>query len=169
MDRAVCGIFMCPDTPPLSTSSFASGSAKALSAVSPDVKSSEEMLDRRPVWRWDRQCTLRAASCIGRFVRRTQGSGYGFSCVLGELWLVGREGMPTQQSRSVSRSFFSTFHPIGQRVRVSIVDVRSNLSHRQRAGGSVTTENVNIVTDKADGAGSRTVAVSAFALKFGVN
>jgi hypothetical protein len=36
---------------------------------------------------------------------------------------------------------------IGQHVRVSTVDVRSDLSHRQRAGGSVTTENVNIVAE----------------------
>ena len=110
-----------------------------------------------------------AAFCIGRSVRRTQGSGYGFRAFLASFWLAGRDGMPTQQSRRVSRSFFSTFHPISQCVRVSIVDVRSDLSQRQRAGGSVTTENVDIVTDEADGAGSRTVAVSAFALKFGVN
>jgi hypothetical protein len=43
---------------------------------------------------------------------------------------------------------------ISQHVPVSTVDVRSDLSHRQRAGGSVTTENVNIVADQADGAGS---------------
>ena len=112
---------------------------------------------------------MRAAFYIGRFVRRTQGSGYGFSCVPGELWLAGRDGMPTQQSRRVSRSFCSTFHPIGQRVRVSIVDVRSDLSHRQRAGGSVTTQIVNIETDEADGARSRTIAVFAVALEFGAN
>ena len=47
--------------------------------------------------------------------------------------------------------------------------MRSDLSHRQRKGGSVTTENVDIITDKADGAGSGAVAVSAFALKFGTN
>jgi hypothetical protein len=47
--------------------------------------------------------------------------------------------------------------------------VRSDLSHGQRAGGSITTENVNIVADEADGAGSGAMAVSAFALEFGAN
>jgi len=52
---------------------------------------------------------------------------------------------------------------------VSTVDVRSDLSNRQVASGSVTTENVNIVADEADGAGSGAIAVSAFALEFGAN
>lgn len=52
---------------------------------------------------------------------------------------------------------------------MSIVDVRSDPSYRQRAGGSVTTEIVNIETDEADGAGSRTIAVFAVALEFGAN
>jgi hypothetical protein len=52
---------------------------------------------------------------------------------------------------------------------MSTVDVRSDLSHRQRAGGSVTTENVNIVADETDGARSGAIAVSAFALEFGAN
>ena len=56
-----------------------------------------------------------------------------------------------------------------QRVRVSTVDVRSDLSHRQRVGASVTTENVDIVADETDGAGSAAMAISALALKFGVN
>ena len=55
---------------------------------------------------------------------------------------------------------------ISQRVRVSTVYVRSDLSQRQRAGGSVATENVNIVADEADRAGSAAMAVSAFALEF---
>jgi hypothetical protein len=52
---------------------------------------------------------------------------------------------------------------------VSTVDVRSDLSDSQRVGGKVTTENVNVVTDEADGAGSGAMAVSAFALEFGAN
>jgi hypothetical protein len=59
---------------------------------------------------------------------------------------------------------------ISQRVCVSTVYVRSDLSQRQRAGGSVTTtENVNIVADEADRAGSAAMAVSAFALEFNAN
>jgi len=52
---------------------------------------------------------------------------------------------------------------------VSTDDVRSDLSQRQGAGGNVITENVNIVADEADGAGSGAMAVSAFALEFGAN
>jgi len=52
---------------------------------------------------------------------------------------------------------------------VSIVDVRSDFPHRQRGGGSVTTENGDIVADEADGAGSGAMAVSAFALELGAN
>ena len=52
---------------------------------------------------------------------------------------------------------------------MSTGDVRSDLSDRQRLGGSVTTENVNIVAEETDGAGSAAMAISAFALKFGVN
>ena len=48
-------------------------------------------------------------------------------------------------------------------------DVRSDLSHGQRASGSVATENVNIVADEADRAGSGALPVSAFALEFGPN
>ena len=58
---------------------------------------------------------------------------------------------------------------ISHRVRMSTVDVRSDLSHSQRPGGKVTAENVNVVIDEADGAGSGAMAVSAFALKFGAN
>ena len=47
--------------------------------------------------------------------------------------------------------------------------MRSDLSNRQRAGGSVATENVDIVADETDGARSGAMAVSAFALKFGAN
>ena len=47
--------------------------------------------------------------------------------------------------------------------------MRRDLSHSQRAGGRVTTENVNVVTDEADRAGSGAMAVSAFALEFGAN
>jgi hypothetical protein len=47
--------------------------------------------------------------------------------------------------------------------------VRSDLSHRQRAGGSITTKNVNIVTNETDRADSDAMAVSAFALEFGAN
>jgi|RhiMethySRZTD1v2_1073278.scaffolds.fasta_scaffold3381532_1 hypothetical protein len=52
---------------------------------------------------------------------------------------------------------------------MSTVDVRSDLSHRQRAGASVTTENVDIVAIEADGAASGAIAISAFALEFGAN
>ena len=62
-----------------------------------------------------------------------------------------------------------TLVAIGERVRVSDGDVRSDLSHRRRAGGSVTTENVDIVADETDGAGSAAIAISALALKFGMN
>jgi hypothetical protein len=47
--------------------------------------------------------------------------------------------------------------------------VRSDLSHRQRAGGSLTTKNVNIVTDETNRADSDAMAVPAFALEFGAN
>ena len=47
--------------------------------------------------------------------------------------------------------------------------MRSDLSYSQRLGGKVTAENVNVVIDEADGAGSGAMAVSAFALKFGAN
>ena len=47
--------------------------------------------------------------------------------------------------------------------------MRSDLSHRQRVAGSVTAENIDIVADEANRAGSRAMAVSAFALKFGAN
>jgi hypothetical protein len=62
-----------------------------------------------------------------------------------------------------------TLLAVSQRVRVGTVDVRSDLSHRQRPGGSVITETVNIVADEADGAGSCATPVSAFALEFGAN
>jgi hypothetical protein len=52
---------------------------------------------------------------------------------------------------------------------MSTVDVRGDLSNRQLAGGNVTTENVNIVADEADGAGSTAMAVSAFTLEFNAN
>jgi len=52
---------------------------------------------------------------------------------------------------------------------MSTVDVRSDLSHRQRAGGSVATENVDIVTDETDGAGSGALAVSALPIELGAN
>jgi hypothetical protein len=52
---------------------------------------------------------------------------------------------------------------------VSTVEVRSDLSHRQGAGGNVVTENVNIVAYEADGADSGAMAVSAFPFEFGVN
>ena len=52
---------------------------------------------------------------------------------------------------------------------MSTVDVRSDLSHRQRVAGSVTAENIDIVADEANRAGSRAMAVSAFALEFGAN
>jgi len=52
---------------------------------------------------------------------------------------------------------------------VSTVDVRSNLSHRQPAGGSITAENVNIVADEANGTGSGAIAVFAFALELDAN
>ena len=62
-----------------------------------------------------------------------------------------------------------TLVAISERVRVSTGDVRSDLSDRQRMGGSVTTENVDIVADEADGAGSGALAVSALALELGAN
>ena len=58
---------------------------------------------------------------------------------------------------------------ISERVRVSTDDVRSDLAHRQRVGGCVTTENVDIVADEADGAGSEALAVSALVLELGAN
>jgi len=76
--------------------------------------------------------------------------------------------------RNVNRQCSNSPHfrglvAISQHVCVSTVDVRSDLSNRQLASGSVTTENVNIVADEADGAGSGAIAVSAFALEFGAN
>ena len=47
--------------------------------------------------------------------------------------------------------------------------MRSDLSHRQLAGGSVTTKSVNIVADEANGAGSRAIVIPAFALEFDAN
>ena len=47
--------------------------------------------------------------------------------------------------------------------------MRGDLSNRQLARGNVTTENVNIVADEANGAGSGAMAVSAFALEFNAN
>ena len=44
---------------------------------------------------------------------------------------------------------------------MSTVDVRGDFSHRQRAGGSVTAENVDIVADEADGSRSRPRKVGA--------
>ena len=64
---------------------------------------------------------------------------------------------------------FCTPLAISQRVCMSTVDVRSDLSNSQRASGSVTTQNVNIVTDEADGTSSGAIAVSALALEFGAN
>jgi hypothetical protein len=58
---------------------------------------------------------------------------------------------------------------ISQRVCVSTVDVRGNLSNRQLAGGNVTAENVNIVADEANRAGSAAVTASTFALEFNAN
>ena len=47
--------------------------------------------------------------------------------------------------------------------------MRSRLPYRQRAGGKLTTENVNVVADEADGASSAAMTVSAFALEFSAN
>jgi hypothetical protein len=58
---------------------------------------------------------------------------------------------------------------ISQRVCVSTVDVRGDLSNRQLAGGNVTTENVNIVANEANRAGSAAVTVSSFTLEFDAN
>jgi len=58
---------------------------------------------------------------------------------------------------------------ISQRACVSTVDVRSDLSNRQLAGGKLTTENVNIVAYEANRAGSAAVTVSTFALEFNAN
>jgi hypothetical protein len=49
------------------------------------------------------------------------------------------------------------------------VDVRSDLSHRQRASGGVAAENFNIVADKAYRARSGAIPISAYALKIGAN
>jgi len=62
-----------------------------------------------------------------------------------------------------------TLVAVSERVRVSVVDVRSDLAHRQHLGESVTTENVDIVADEADGAGCGALAVSALALELGAN
>ena len=58
---------------------------------------------------------------------------------------------------------------ISQRDCVSAVDVRSDLSNRQLAGGNVTTENVNIVADEANRTGSAALTASTFALEFNAN
>ena len=55
---------------------------------------------------------------------------------------------------------------ISQHIRVNGVEVRSDFSHRQRAGGSVATQNFDIVADKTDRAGSGAMAISASALEF---
>jgi len=52
---------------------------------------------------------------------------------------------------------------------VSTADVRSDPSNCQRAGGTFTSGDVNIVADEADRAGSGAPLVSAFALEFGAN
>jgi len=44
--------------------------------------------------------------------------------------------------------------------------VRSDFSHRQRAGGSVATQNFDIVADETNRAGSGAMAISASALEF---
>ena len=59
--------------------------------------------------------------------------------------------------------------PSGQSVGVSTLDVRSDLFHRQRADRLVTTENVDIIANEADGADSGIISASAFALEFGEN
>ena len=56
-----------------------------------------------------------------------------------------------------------------QRVRVSVVDVRSDLSHRQPVCGSITTKRVNIVADEADRAGTGAIAVTAFPFELDAN
>ena len=58
---------------------------------------------------------------------------------------------------------------ISQRVCMSIIDMRSDLSHRQRACGDVATENVNVVADQADRARSGTIPISAYPLEVGAN
>jgi len=58
---------------------------------------------------------------------------------------------------------------ISQRVCVSTVDVRGDLSNRQLAGGNVTTENVTVVAGEANRAGSAALTVSTFALEFNAN
>ena len=55
---------------------------------------------------------------------------------------------------------------ISQHIRVNGVEVRSDFSHRQRAGGSVATQNVNIVADETNRADSGAMAISAAALEF---
>jgi len=52
---------------------------------------------------------------------------------------------------------------------VSSIDVRSDFPDRQLTGGIVTTENFDIVANKADWTGSRAMAVSSSTLKFGSN
>ena len=47
--------------------------------------------------------------------------------------------------------------------------MRSDLFHGQRAGRSVTAENVDIVANQADGADSGVIPASAFALELGEN
>ena len=44
-----------------------------------------------------------------------------------------------------------------------------DLPNRQLAGGKLTTENVNIVADEANRAGSAALTVSTFALEFDAN
>jgi len=82
--------------------------------------------------------------------------------------------LTARKHRKTLRSTFKTCCPsrlvvIRQRVCVSTADVRSDLSGRQSAGRNVSTENVNIVADEADGASSGALPVSAFALEFGAN
>jgi hypothetical protein len=52
---------------------------------------------------------------------------------------------------------------------VSTIDVRSDLSYRQNAGGMVNAENLDIVADEADGASGGAVAISASALELRAN
>ena len=62
-----------------------------------------------------------------------------------------------------------TLSAISQRVRVGTVDVRNDLFHGPRAGRSVSPENVDIIANEADGAGSGIVPAPASALDFNEN
>jgi hypothetical protein len=68
-----------------------------------------------------------------------------------------------------SREAEGRLSPSGQSVGVSMANMGRDLPDRQRAGGFVTADNIDIVTDKADGTDSGAMAVVAFTPEFDAN